>query len=63
MFISSARKATVAASRIAGLMTRQRLMPPAKQTTISCSVCSRLNATSAATKVAIGSTMLISCGM
>ena len=42
---------------MAGALTRQRLMPPAKQTTISCSVCSRLSETRQATNSAIGRVM------
>ena len=53
----------VQASRMAGEITRHRLIPPAKQTTISCSVCSRFSATSAATNTAMGRIRLMSCGM
>ena len=62
MFISKARKATVQARRMAGEITRQRLMPPAKQTTISCSVCSRLRAMMAATNRDTGRIRLNSWG-
>ncbi len=51
-----------AATRIAGEMTFQRLMPPAKQTTISCSMCSRFSAITAATNTATGRITLISWG-
>jgi hypothetical protein len=38
-------------------------MPPAKQVTISCSVCSRLSAVSAATRMATGRIITMSCGI
>ena len=56
-------RATPEARRRAGEITRQMLMPLAKQTTISCSVCSRLSATRAATKRDIGRISATSCGM
>ena len=58
---SEIRVATTA-RRTAGEITRQRLMPPAKQPTISCSVCSRFSATRVATNSAIGRIMPSSWG-
>ncbi len=52
--IASDTIAAITARRTTGEITRQRLMPPAKQTTSSCSVCSRFSATRAATKMVIG---------
>ena len=60
---TSVSSAAAVASRTAGAPTRQRLIPPAKQTTISCSVCSRFSATRSATKSAIGSTITSMAGM
>ena len=50
------------ASFMAGAITRQRLMPAAKQTTSSCSMCSRFSAISPATNRAMGSTRASSSG-
>ncbi len=61
-FSASDVRAAKAASLMAGEITFQRLMPLAKQTTISCSVCIRFSAMAAATNTAIGRIRLTSSG-
>ncbi len=61
-FRSSDSRPAPAASRMAGEITSQRLMPPAKHTTTSCSVWRRFNATTAATNTATGRIRLVSSG-